>query len=91
MKNRVTIFTTILSALASFALLPEAQAVMLPPDGGYPGFNTAEGRKPFSALPTGMQTLELAGIRSGATLTAATTPLSVRGRSFSTLGTKVSF
>ena len=32
-------------ALACFALLPGAQAVSPPPDGGYPGFNTAEGNQ----------------------------------------------
>ena len=35
-------------ALLYFAVLPQAQAVIPPPDGGYPGFNTAEGTKsPF--------------------------------------------
>ena len=29
--------------LACFALLPRAQAVLPPPDGGYPSQNTAEG------------------------------------------------
>ena len=54
MKNRATIFTTMLSALACFALLPGAQAVMPPPDGGYPGFNTAEGQNAFFSLTTGV-------------------------------------
>jgi hypothetical protein len=54
MKNRETIFTTMLSALACFALLPGAQAVMPPPDGGYPGFNTAEGQNAFFSLTTGV-------------------------------------
>src|SRR5213076_528823 len=31
-------------ALVCFAHLPKAQAVVPPPDGGYPGFNTAEGQ-----------------------------------------------
>jgi hypothetical protein len=54
MKNRETIFTTILSALACFALLPGAQAVMPPPDGGYAGFNTAEGQNALFGLTTGV-------------------------------------
>ena len=54
MKNRETIFTTMLSALACFALLPGAQAVMPPPDGGYPGFNTAEGQNALFSLTTGV-------------------------------------
>jgi hypothetical protein len=44
MKTRNTIFATILSVLACFALLPRAQAVSPAPDGFYPGFNTAEGQ-----------------------------------------------
>jgi hypothetical protein len=49
MKNRNTIavFTTIVLMLACFALFPEAQAVVPPPDGGYPGGNTAEGQAAF--------------------------------------------
>jgi hypothetical protein len=36
-----------------FALLPRAQAVVPPPDGGYPGFNTAEGQNALFSLTTG--------------------------------------
>ncbi len=49
MKNRLTIFTTVLSVLACFAFLPQMQAQSLPPeipnavDGCYPNFATAEG------------------------------------------------
>jgi hypothetical protein len=39
--------------LACFALSPAASAVSLPPDGGYPGFNTAEGQNALSTLTTG--------------------------------------
>jgi hypothetical protein len=53
MKNRAIIFTTILSAAACFGLLPRTQAVVPPPDGGYPGFNTAEGQKALFNLTTG--------------------------------------
>jgi hypothetical protein len=35
------------------ALLPNAQAVNPPPDGGYPGFNTAEGTNALKNLTTG--------------------------------------
>jgi hypothetical protein len=52
MKNRNTIFTTIL--LVCFRFLPGAQAVVPPPDGGYPGFNTAEGQNPLFNLTTGV-------------------------------------
>jgi len=40
-------------ALVCFALLAIAQAVVPPPDGGYPGFNTAEGQKALFSLTTG--------------------------------------
>jgi hypothetical protein len=39
--------------LAWFALSPAAQAVVPPPDGGYPGFNTAEGQNALFSLTTG--------------------------------------
>ena len=40
-------------ALLCFGLLPRTQAVVPPPDGGYPGFNTAEGQKALFSLTTG--------------------------------------
>jgi hypothetical protein len=40
----------ILLVSACFALLPVAQAVAPPPDGGYPGFNTAEGQNALLSL-----------------------------------------
>ena len=39
--------------LACFGLLPEAQAVVPAPDGGYPGGNTAEGQNALFSLTTG--------------------------------------
>ena len=39
--------------LHCFALLPQAPAVVPPPDGGYPGFNTAEGQNALFSLTTG--------------------------------------
>ena len=50
MKNRNTIFTTILLALAYSVFSPLAHAVVPPPDGSYPGFNTAEGQKSLFSL-----------------------------------------
>ena len=41
-------------SLACFALLPGAQAVSPPPDGGYPRFNTAEGQNALFSLTTGV-------------------------------------
>ena len=40
-------------ALGFFALLPPAQAVVPPPDGGYPGGNTAEGTSALLSRTTG--------------------------------------
>jgi hypothetical protein len=41
-------------ALLCFRLLPGAQAVVPPPDGGYPNFTTAEGTKALFSLTTGV-------------------------------------
>ena len=73
----------ILIGIVCIGLLPKAQAV-IQPDGGYPGFNTAEGTRPFLASLPESGTQPLAGIRSLATRTAASTPLLAPGRSFST-------
>ena len=40
-------------ALVCFALVQNARAVNPPPDGGYPGFNTAEGQNALFSLTTG--------------------------------------
>jgi hypothetical protein len=55
MKNRhlINIATAILFGLACLALSPKAQAVSPPPDGGYPGGNTAEGQAALLSLTTG--------------------------------------
>jgi uncharacterized coiled-coil protein SlyX len=44
----------IASALACFGLLSKAEAVIPAPDGGYPGFNTAEGQNALFSLTTGV-------------------------------------
>lgn len=43
----------LVSLLTSFAFLQPAQAVVPPPDGGYPNFNTAEGQNALFSLTTG--------------------------------------
>jgi len=50
---RTGTFTTLLLALSFLALSPIAQAVVPPPDGGYPNFTTAEGTKALFSLITG--------------------------------------
>jgi hypothetical protein len=52
MKTRIPPIL-IIFALVCFALLPVAQAVVPPPDGGYPGGNTAEGTNALLSLTTG--------------------------------------
>ena len=44
---------SIMLALICFALLPKAHAIFPPPDGGYPGGNTAEGQAALLSLTTG--------------------------------------
>ena len=39
--------------LLCFGLFPKAQGIVPPPDGGYPGFNTAEGQNALFSLTTG--------------------------------------
>jgi Chaperone of endosialidase len=52
MKTSIRLFE-LFFALLCLALLPNAQAVVPPPDGGYPGFNTAEGQNALFSLTTG--------------------------------------
>jgi trimeric autotransporter adhesin len=53
MKNRNSIFSTILVALGLLTLSRMAQAVTPAPDGGYAGGNTAEGTSALFSLTTG--------------------------------------
>jgi hypothetical protein len=54
MKNRNTIFTTILLGLGCFAISQTARALSPAPDGFYPNFNTAEGQNALFSLTTGV-------------------------------------
>jgi hypothetical protein len=51
--KKATPLFLIVVLLACFALSQRAQAVVPPPDGGYPGFNTAEGQNALFSLTTG--------------------------------------
>jgi hypothetical protein len=53
MQNRNNIIATILLALGLFALSHKTQAISPPPDGGYPGGNTAEGTSALFSRSTG--------------------------------------
>jgi Chaperone of endosialidase len=54
MKTRIGSLALLTSAVIGVASLPKTQAVVPPPDGGYPGFNTAEGQNALSGLTTGI-------------------------------------
>ncbi|HZR04658.1 MAG TPA: tail fiber domain-containing protein [Candidatus Udaeobacter sp.] len=54
MRERMTVTVLIIIGLACFGPLPLAQAVSPAPDGGYPGFNTAEGQNALNGLTTGI-------------------------------------
>jgi hypothetical protein len=51
-KKRIPLISIII-ALACFGLLPKTLAVVPPPDGGYPGGNTAEGQNALLNLTSG--------------------------------------
>jgi len=52
--KRATPLLLITLALVCFGFLPKAQAVIPPPDGGYPGGNTAEGQNALLSRTTGL-------------------------------------
>jgi uncharacterized coiled-coil protein SlyX len=54
MKTSIRSLAIITFAFVGIALLPNAQAVNPPPDGGYPGFNTAEGTNALNNLTSGV-------------------------------------
>src|SRR5215217_6696742 len=53
MKTTIRSLTTITLIAIAFALSPNAHALTPPPDGGYPGGNTAEGQNALFSLTTG--------------------------------------
>jgi uncharacterized coiled-coil protein SlyX len=53
MKTTVHCFVSSVAILYLAAVAQKAQAVVPPPDGGYPGFTTAEGEKALFSLTTG--------------------------------------
>jgi uncharacterized coiled-coil protein SlyX len=53
MKTTLRLSLTLLAFLCLTAVTPKAEAVVPPPDGGYPNFNTAEGQNALFSLTTG--------------------------------------
>jgi hypothetical protein len=62
-----------LFALGCFTLSELAQAVNPPPDGGYPGFNTAEGQNALFNLTTGVGNAAVGWFSLWSNTTAVTT------------------
>jgi hypothetical protein len=54
MKTEIKFVCVALAVLTCVALSPTVQAVVPPPDGGYPGFTTAEGTNALKNLTTGV-------------------------------------
>lgn len=54
MKTSVKSLAVVTLIIISFALSPKTEAVNPPPDGGYPGFTTAEGTNALKSLTTGV-------------------------------------
>jgi hypothetical protein len=88
MKKTAESILLILS-LVCIGLLPNVQAVSPPPDGGYPGGNTAEGQDALLSLTTGTFTQPLVFSRSRATKRGRSTQPLALGRSLSTPQTKI--
>src|SRR6478736_3791447 len=88
-KTIPPLLITVAWLLVCSGILPEVQAVVPPPDGGYPNFTTAEGTTALQSLTFGAATRRLVGFRSLATQSAASTQVLALGRSFSTSATKL--
>ncbi len=81
--------TNMLMGILCIGLLPRAQAVVPPPDGGYPNFNTAEGQNALFSLTTGAGNTAVGWSSLLTNATESSTPLPARGRSFSTPQTPI--
>ena len=54
LRKRAAVPAVVIGLLFTcFTLSPQTEAVVRPPDGGYPGFNTAEGQNALLNLTTG--------------------------------------
>jgi trimeric autotransporter adhesin len=77
----------IIFALVCFALVQNTQAVSPPPDGGYPGANTAEGQNALLSLTTGTYNTAVgfSSLKSN-TIGNLNTAIGVNALSFNTIG-----
>ena len=78
LKQITPVFLVVL--LLCFGVLQGVQAVVPPPDGGYPNFNTAEGQNALLSLTTGAANTAVVGFRLRASPPAASTPVLARER-----------
>src|SRR5262245_26753852 len=62
MKKQTNTFKAILLVLGCLAFLSQLQAVHPPPDGGYPGLNTAEGDNALLQLTSGINNTAVGGL-----------------------------
>ena len=69
--------------LVCFAIPDRAQAVNPPPDGGYPGFTTAEGTKALQSLTTGSANTAVGWYSLFSNAASSFTPLPAQEHSFS--------
>ena len=88
MKKTAESILLILS-LVCIGLLPNVQAVSPPPDGGYPGGNTAEGQDALLSLTTGTYNTAIGFLSLKSNTTGNFNTAIGAGRSFSTLQTKI--
>ena len=79
----------VLFALVAFALLPRLQAVTPPPDGGYPGGNTAEGQAVLLSLSGGSYNTAVGFLSLESNSIGNLNTPSAPGRYFSTPQTKI--
>jgi hypothetical protein len=77
----------IIFALVCFALVQNSQAISPPPDGGYPGANTAEGQNALLSLTSGMYNTAVgfSSLKSN-TIGNLNTAIGVNALSFNTTG-----
>src|SRR5947199_6217773 len=75
------VFLLVSLTLVCFALSPPGRAVLPPPDGGYPGANTAEGDAALFSLTTGSENTAIGFKGSSATQPGAKTQPPVPRRS----------
>src|SRR4029077_9317949 len=65
--------------ISSFAISPIGQAVSPAPDGGYPGFNTAEGQSTLLSLTTGQTNTALGAFSLGNDTTGSSNTATGKG------------